>query len=223
VLTDLREFADAHQIYTQGFRGYSDVSPFPPASVCFQLGVLWGELVPEPDTARAAQWYERAIDYLPRYTKVRVHLAEIYSRSGQLNKALALLIPMVSTGDPEVCWRLCGVMARQGKFADAKMQMQAAQSGFEALLERHFLAFADHAAEFYAESGIDLRRALDLACHNVANRPTLRAFEQAHAIAVRVGDVDVATELLAEATRRCGTSAAFRSSPMASLCSEVTA
>jgi hypothetical protein len=51
----------------------------------------------------------------------------------------------------------------------------------------------------------------------------LRAFEQAHAIAVRAGDVHVATELVTEAKRRCGTSAAFRSSPMASLCSEVTA
>jgi hypothetical protein len=51
----------------------------------------------------------------------------------------------------------------------------------------------------------------------------LRAFEQAHAIAVSAGDVDVAAELLAEATRRCGTSAAFRSSPVASLCSGVAA
>ena len=140
-----------------------------------------------------------------------------------MNEALALLIPAVGSGDPEICWRLSGVLARQGKFADAEVQRQTAQSGFESLLERHFLAFADHAVEFYAESGIDLRRALDLACHNVANRPTLRALEQAHAIAVSAGDVNVATELLADATRRCGTSTAFRSSPMASLCSEVTA
>jgi hypothetical protein len=84
-------------------------------------------------------------------------------------------------------------MARQGKFADAEAQMQAARSGFESLLKRHLLAFADHGAEFYAESGIDLRRALDLACLNVANRPTLRAFEQAHAIAVSSDDVNVAT------------------------------
>jgi hypothetical protein len=185
--------------------------------------MLWGELVPEPDTARAAQWYKRAIDYFPSYTKARVHLAEIYSRNGQLSEALALLTPAVGTGDPEICWRRSDVMARQGKLADAEAQMHAARSGFEYLLERHVLAFADHAAEFYAESGIDLRRALDLACLNVANRPTLRAFQQAHAIAVSAGDVNVATELLAEARRRCGTSAAFRSSPMASLCSEVTA
>jgi hypothetical protein len=223
LLTDLREFINADQIYTQALRSYSDVSPLPPAGVCFQLGMLWGELVPEPDTARAAQWYERAIDYLPGYTKGRVHLAEIYSHGGQLSEALALLVPVVGTGDPEICWRLSEVRARQGKFADAEAQMQAARSGFECLLERHLLAFADHGAEFYAVTGIDLGRALDLARLNVANRPTLRAFEQAHAIAVSAGDVNVATELLAEATKRWGTSAAFRSSPLASPCSEVTA
>jgi tetratricopeptide (TPR) repeat protein len=223
LLTELREFDDAHQIYTQGLRAYGDVSPLPPAGACFQLGMLWGELVPEPDTARAAQWYKRAIDYFPSYAKARVHLAEIYSRSGQLSEALALLVAALDTGDPEICWRLSDVMAIQGKFADAEAQLQAAKSGFESLLERHLLAFADHGAEFYAESGIDLRRALDLARLNVTNRPTLRAFEQAHAIAVRAGYVNVATELLAEATRRYGTTAAFRFSPMASLCSEVTA
>jgi hypothetical protein len=106
ILTDLREFTDAHQFYTEGLRAYRDVSPFPPAGVCFQLGVLWGELVPEPDTARAAQWYKRALDYFPSYMKARVHLAEIYSRRGQLSEALALLIPAIGTGDPEICWRL---------------------------------------------------------------------------------------------------------------------
>jgi hypothetical protein len=59
--------------------------------------------------------------------------------------------------------------------------------GFETLLERHPLAFADHAAEFYAGSGNDRRRALELARANVANRPTRRAIEQLDAIE-RQGD-----------------------------------
>jgi hypothetical protein len=53
------------------------------------------------------------------------------------------------------------------------------------LLEKHLLAFADHAAEFYAGSGNDSKRALELARVNVANRPTRRAVEQARAIAVK--------------------------------------
>jgi tetratricopeptide (TPR) repeat protein len=179
--------------------------------------------VREPDTTRAAQWYEKAINYLPKYAKARLHLAEIYSRTGQLDEAMALLIPAVDTGDPEISWRLSEVMARQGKLADAEAQTQAARAGFESLLKRHPLAFADHGAQFYAESGIDRRRALELAHLNVANRPTLHAFEQAHAIAVSAADLVAGTELLTEARRRYGSSAAFLASPMAGLRSEVMA
>jgi hypothetical protein len=46
---------------------------------------------------------------------------------------------------------------------------------------RFLLAFADHAAELYAGSGNDRRRVLELAR---TNRPTRRAADQAHAIAV---------------------------------------
>jgi len=83
------------------------------------------------------------------------------------------------------------------------------------LLEQHLLAFADHGAEFYAGSGNDAARALDLARTNVANRPTLRVYEQAYAIAVDAGEPDVAIQLLAGATQRWGRTAAFRRSPLA--------
>jgi hypothetical protein len=215
LLTDLREFIDAHQVYTQGLRGYSDVSPLPPAGACFQLGVLWGELVPEPDTARAAQWYKRAIDYLPRYTKARIHLAEIYLSQGRLSEAGALLAPTVSSGDPEVQWRLADVKAAQGEAPDGEAHLQAARSQFDFFLERHLLAFADHGAEFYAGSGNDLPRALDLARVNIANRPTLKAFEQGYAIAIDAGETVVARELVAGAKQRWGAARAFRQSSLA--------
>ena len=50
-----------------------------------------------------------------------------------------------------------------------------AQAGFEHLLAAHLLAFADHAAEFYAGSGNDAGKASALARINLANRPTRRA------------------------------------------------
>ena len=46
LLADLREFDEADRIYQRALREYRDVSPFAVAWVCFQLGVLWGELVP---------------------------------------------------------------------------------------------------------------------------------------------------------------------------------
>ena len=209
VLADMRDFANADRTYKEALTVYRDVSPFPVAWVCFQLGVLWGELVREPQANQAMLWYQRAVDCLPGYTKARVHLAELYSSAGRVCDAEALLTPAVSSGDPEVNWRLADMMSCQGRFADAEVLMRAAQLGYEALLERHLLAFADHGAEFYAGSGNKSSRALDLAYINFTNRPTLRAFEQAHGIAVRAGDADVAAALQAEATQRWSADSGF--------------
>ena len=86
VLADLEHFAEADAVYRQAFHSYDDVSPFPLAWVCFQLGMLWGELVPEPNLNLAALWYRRAIGYLPGYVKARVHLAEIYASQDQTRR-----------------------------------------------------------------------------------------------------------------------------------------
>jgi hypothetical protein len=117
--------------------------------------------------------------------KARVHLAEIYASQDRASEAEALLIPALPSRDPEVRWRLGDVLRAQARFEEADTQLDTARSGFEALVERYPLAFADHAAEFYAGSGNDCRRALELARTNVANRPTRRAVRQADAIAAR--------------------------------------
>ena len=183
VLADLDQFAEADAIYRQAFYSYGGVSPFPLAWVCFQLGMLWGELVPAPEPNLAALWYQRAIAYLPRYVKARVHLAEIYASQDKLAEAEALLLPVLSSRDPEVRWRLAGVLVAQGRPEEARTQLNAARSGYDELLGSHLLAFADHAAEFYAGGGNDCMRALELARANVANRPTRRAIRQVHACA----------------------------------------
>jgi tetratricopeptide (TPR) repeat protein len=185
LLADLERFTEADAIYRQAFDSYDDISPFPLAWVCFQLGMLWGELVPVPDSDLAALWYRRAIAYLPGYVKARVHLAEIYASRDRTGEAEALLLPALSSRDPEVQWRLADVLTAQERSEEAETQRDAARLGFEELLEKHLLAFADHAAEFYAGSGNDCRRALVLVRANVANRPTRRALAQAQAIVAK--------------------------------------
>jgi len=192
VLADLERFSEADAVYRRALYSYDDVSPFPLAWVCFQLGMLWGELVPVPAPNLAALWYRRAIAYLPSYVKARVHLAEICAGQCQIEDAEALLLPALASRDPEVRWRLADVLVAQGRFAEAETQLNAARSGFEELLGRHLLAFADHAAEFYAGSGNDRQRALELARANVANRPTRRAIEQLETIAARADEAATA-------------------------------
>src|SRR5262245_20981902 len=183
LLADLERFTEADAVYRQALSSYVGVSPFPLAWVSFQLGMLWGELVPQPDLSLAAHWYQGALGYLPRYVKARVHLAEVYVSQGRTGEAQALLGPALSSRDPEVRWRLADLLAACGEFERAEEQLDAARRGYETLLETHLLAFADHAAEFYAGSGNDPQRALELARLNVANRPTRRALMQEQAIA----------------------------------------
>ena len=184
LFADLKSFTMADGIYRDALHAYEGASPFPPAWVCFQLGMLWGELVPTPDPDRAALWYRCALAYLPGYVNARVHLAEIHASQSRTSEAVALLVPLLSSGDPEVPWHLADMLLAQGRLVEAEKALHAARSGFEDLLQKHFLAFADHAAEFYAGSGNDCRRALELARANVANRPTRHAIKQAHAIAL---------------------------------------
>ena len=65
LLADLGEYEEAEETYLEALREYPDVSPFDPAWVCFQLGVLWGECVPVPEPRRAAQWYRKAVELSP--------------------------------------------------------------------------------------------------------------------------------------------------------------
>jgi hypothetical protein len=171
----------------QALREYQDTSPFAVAWVCFQLGVFWGELVPDAQSSRAEYWYQKAIEYLPCYVKARVHLAEVYLGYEREKEAEALLVGAILSGDPEVHWRLADVLAKMGRFAEAEVQMQTSRSGFEALLEKHLIAFADHGAEFYSGSGDDPGSAFELANINLLNRPTIRAVELARNTATGVG------------------------------------
>lgn len=217
LLTDLGDCEEAERAYCRALGAYSDVSPFAVAWVCFLVGVLWGERVPEPQLARAGRWYAKAIEYLPEYVKARVHLAEIRSAEGQCAQARALLTPALASADPEVSWRLSDVALAEGKFLEAHALSDAARRGFEVLMTRHPLAFADHAAEFYAGSGDDPRRAFELTAMDLSNRPTLRAFESAHEAATGAGEALEATAILAAARQRWGSTLAFRQSALAAV------
>lgn len=209
VLVDLGDVTNADRTYHEALADYRDISPFPIAWTWFQRGVLWGERVPEPDFDQAENCYQRALEYLPEYSRARIHLAEIFLTRGKPEAAAELLAPVLDRGDPEVSWRLAEAMARQGREADSASHMAAARAGFEVLLERHLLAFADHAAAFYAATGTDIRKGLDLARINVSNRPTIRAYEQAYAIALAAKDRNAAAELLCAARSQWGSTPAF--------------
>jgi tetratricopeptide (TPR) repeat protein len=196
LLADLGQFEEADRLYQHALRAYSGVSPFPVAWIFFLLGVLWGELQSQSSPALAAHYYERAITYVPGYLRARVHLAEILLADGRFADAEAVLLPAVAAGDAEANWCLAKLLLVTGRLDESDVHKRAARLGFDGLLQQHELAFADHGAAFYHDLGRDPGRALELACINVANRPTIKALEQAHAIAVGAGELQIASDFL---------------------------
>jgi tetratricopeptide (TPR) repeat protein len=221
VLTDLRYFREAEATYRRAIQGYQDVSPFALAWACFRLGVLWGEHSTPRSVELAAWWYRRALDYLPHYTKARVHLAELLTAEGNPEAAMQELSCVTDSSDPEVYWRLSEAETLLGAHLASAEHLHAAHALFEEILQRHLLAFADHGAEFFSSAGGNVRRALELACVNVANRPTLRAYEQAHSLALSLCAPETAAHLLREARRRWAQTHGFGLSSLSSLGVEV--
>ena len=215
LLADLGDFAEADACYQQAIRRYREASPFPIAWVWFQRGVLWGELMPDTRPDVAERFYRRAVDLLPGFVRAHVHLAEILISHERFEEAEATLLPVVESCDAEAHWRLSDALVAQGRSAEAAVRLKTAHDLFDLCLTHHLLAFADHGAAFFADSGADNHRAVELAKVNVANRPTLRACEQAYAITIEAGDRTAASGILAQSRQLWGNTRAFQLSKLA--------
>lgn len=210
LFADLGEYDKAHLTYLKAIREYDDLSPFALAWVCFQLGVLHGETVPEPDLDEAAGWYEAAIAYVPHYVHARVHLSEIYIERHLLDQAAATLDPIIDTEDPEVFWRYSQLKERLNNQAESEIFLLKAKSRFRDLLSQHELGFADHAVEFYLGTNQESDRAFELANKNLLNRPTLAAYEAAYAAALVASTHDRAQAIAEESFAMWGSIPAYQ-------------
>lgn len=204
LLADLGHYDAAHDAYLEALRASDGLSPLGAAWTCFQLGFLWGELRTDPDLEDAAYWYTHAVNYLPGYTHAAVHLAEIHFENHAFDDAYRLLASVLHSGDPEVRWRLSDLLTEQGNLSAATAEKEKARKMYEALLSRHELAFADHAAEFYLGSGANPERALQLSLVNLNNRSTKRSYMLALEAAQAAGQQEIAAKLSVEAVAKWG-------------------
>lgn len=179
-LQELGRIEEADAAYAAALAAYDDVSAHAIAWVFFQRGVLWTEA----DPAKARQYYEYALTYLPDHITTNVHLAELEHAAGDTPKALARMQRIVlRSKDPEPMGLLATLLIASGRAAEARPWIDRARAGYDALLAKHRLAFVDHAAEFYGGVGDDGARALQLAEENLKNRHTRRAYRIAAAAA----------------------------------------
>ncbi len=198
-LQELGRVADADKAYAAALAAYDDVSPYAIGWVFFQRGVLWTDV----DDAKARQMYEYALTYLPDHITTNVHLAELEHAAGATAKALARMERIVKlSSDPEPMGFLAELLVASGRTGAAQAWRSRARDGYAVLLDKHRLAFVDHASEFYAGIGADPALALRLAEENLVNRKTRRAYDIALQAADAAGAQARACALVADARAR---------------------
>jgi len=207
------EITAAERFFSKSRDRYRGVSPFPLALLDFRHALMW---LAQGDLHRARTWLGAAHCRLPAYAPAQGHLAEVEAALGDTDSAIARLRPLtISSDDPDYAAQLARILSEIGRVEEAHGWRAQAAARYDELVARHLEAFADHAAEFYLNTGGDLGRACTLARINLANRQTLRAFELAYSSAVASGDERYASDLSVEARTRWGQTKAFSHSPIA--------
>jgi tetratricopeptide (TPR) repeat protein len=153
---------------------YRGVSPIPLALLDFQRGHMW---MAQGDLHRARTWFSTAHDLLQDYAPAAGHLAEVDAELGERESAIDRLRALAaSSDDPDYAASLARILAEDDEAEAHEWRLRAA-ARFDALMERHPEAFADHAAAFWLEVGGDADRALRLARMNLQIRGTPRAHD----------------------------------------------
>ena len=194
-LAAVGRFEEAEHAYLEAIRDLRSTSPFPFAWVHFFRGVMWSERA--GDRNRGALCYAKALEHLPQYVVANVHLAEIEAERGDVKAAIDRLKKIAEAEDPEPT-------ALLGELERDEAKIEQAKQRYEALLAKHPLAYADHAAEFYATRNVG--RAWELAKINLDNRETERSLAIAIHAARAAGKTAEACELVkrANAKKRTG-------------------
>ncbi len=164
------ELAEATRLFAEARASYRDVSPFALAWLDFQQGRM---LMQRQKWPEARAFFQAAHDRLPQYAAATGHLGEAEAALGRTDAAIALLTQAATTSDdPDPAGHLARALRQAGRTGDAAAWTGRAARRFDELLGKHKDAFADHGAEFWIDPGGDPPRALRLARHNYALRPT---------------------------------------------------
>ena len=147
------------------------------------------------DKGNAKAYFAEAHELLPGYGHPAVHLAGLDTPA----EAIAVLEPLIGkTDDPQIDAAYADALRRVGRNDDANTALARAKARYEALVQKHELAFADHAAQFYLGLGQDPQRALSLARVNAKNRPTEPALDLWITAALAAGARDEACTAAAQ-------------------------
>lgn len=173
LLADMDEWEAAEDCYAAALNSDTGVSPLPCGQLLFEWGV---SAMRRGELPRAESIFIELDTILPEHVPGRGHRAEVALARGQVNVALALLMPLLETSDdPEYRATYAEVLTARGEHEAAMGQAARAAVDYELLLARRPEAYADHAAGFFMGIGNRPQRALNLAEANWKLRDTPRS------------------------------------------------
>lgn len=173
LLAEMGEWTQAQICYTAALDLDHGVSPLP----CAQLLFEWGVNAMRRGDLDAAESRFATLDLIvPDHVPGRGHRAEVALERGQLDRALALITPVLDIADdPEYRATYAQILAARGQHDAAAQGAERAALAYEKLLARRPEAYADHAAALFMGIGNRPQRALELAAANWRLRDTPRA------------------------------------------------
>ena len=176
---------------------YPDVDPLPLAWLYSQQGIA---LLRHGHYAQAKDFFAAAHSRLPQYYLATEHLAECETQLGNFDRARELYQAVIAqTGNPEFIAALAELEDQAGNAELAAAGRKDAQTGYRALLARHRAAYAQHAAEFFLDSGKPAE-ALVLARENLVLRQDVGSLILMAQVAAAAGEPTEACDAAARAT-----------------------
>lgn len=151
---------------------YTDSSPYTLAWIQVHQGIVFLEY---EDYESARLFFAAAHERFPQYTLAAEHLAETELALGNPETAARIYREVAErTGHPEFHFQLSQAESQLGNDEKAAQSVQLARQGYERLVERYPLMYADHAVDFYVGMG-DREQAVELAQANLSQRQDKRS------------------------------------------------
>lgn len=173
LLAEMDEWGQAEQRYAGALESDHGMSPIPAAQLLFEWGV---NAMRRGDLERAEEILCDLDTILPGHVPGRGHRAEVALARGALDRALALITPLLAIADdPEYRATHAEILEERGEATSARTEAERAAAEYNQLLARRPEAYADHAAFFFIGVGADPQRALQLAEANWKLRDTPRS------------------------------------------------
>lgn len=204
ILGQLDRREEALSAFREALSSYRDTSPFPVARLFFHEAQFW-EREGRKDLAIA--YGKAAVERVPSYAHAAAHLGRLAKPAEAIPMLRALA---ARSDDPEIACVLADRLRESGERAEGDALAVKAGARYDDLVARHPEAFADHAAQFWLDTGNDANKALALAKVNLAARRTPKAFELVVLSALSAGDRKTACEIGSEGAKLPGATSMFR-------------